>query len=68
MFTLSKVGTYSYHCSIHPFTHGTATVRREPERPHPQGRQTCLNTGGLSMPVGVNKLVSGDATMTVLGA
>jgi plastocyanin/DNA-binding MarR family transcriptional regulator len=33
-----------------------------------QGSQTCLNTGGPSMPVGVNKLVSGDATMTVLGA
>jgi plastocyanin len=33
-----------------------------------QGRQTCLNTGGPSMPVGVNKLVSGAATMTVLGA
>ena len=26
-FTLSKVGTYSYHCSIHPFMHGTLTVR-----------------------------------------
>ena len=26
-FTLSKVGTYSYHCSIHPFMHGTVTVR-----------------------------------------
>ena len=25
-FTLSKVGTYSYHCRIHPFMHGTATV------------------------------------------
>ena len=26
-FTLSKVGTYSYHCSIHPFMHGTVIVR-----------------------------------------
>lgn len=26
-FTLSEVGTYSYHCSIHPFMHGTLTVR-----------------------------------------
>jgi plastocyanin len=26
-FTLSKAGTYSYHCTIHPFMHGTLTVR-----------------------------------------
>jgi plastocyanin len=25
-FTLSKAGTYKYHCDIHPFMHGTLTV------------------------------------------
>jgi plastocyanin len=25
--TLSKAGTYSYHCSIHPFMHGKLVVR-----------------------------------------
>jgi plastocyanin len=26
-FTVTKAGTYSYHCSIHPFMHGTLVVR-----------------------------------------
>jgi plastocyanin len=25
--TLAKAGSYSYHCSIHPFMHGTLVVR-----------------------------------------
>jgi plastocyanin len=25
--TLSKAGTFAYHCSIHPFMHGTLVVR-----------------------------------------
>jgi plastocyanin len=25
--TLAKAGTYKYHCSIHPFMHGTLVVR-----------------------------------------
>jgi plastocyanin len=26
--TFAKAGTFPYHCSIHPFMHGTVTVRQ----------------------------------------
>ena len=67
-FILSKGGDLQLplqHPPVHA-RHGHRQVRAGTTSS--QGSQTCLNTGGLSMPVGVNKLVSGDATMTVLGA